>query len=66
MIPGVNAVIISVDDAKLLTQLYKESLRCTCIFRDKEPIDGLFDVTEQLRNCINARKWLLVPEEDDD
>ena len=66
MILGVNAVIISVDDAELLIEMLKLSRHCTCIFRDKEPIDGLFEVNEELRNCINERKWLLIPEEDDD
>jgi hypothetical protein len=66
MIPGVNAIIISVDDAELLVDVMDHLLRCNCLMYDREPIDGFFDVHNQLRDCINTRKWLLVSEEDDD
>ena len=71
MIPGVNAIIISVDDAELLVDVMDHMLccdceKCDCVMYDRKPISAFFKVHNQLRDCINTRKWLLVSEEDDD
>ena len=65
MILGVNAIIISVDDAKKLVYALDKGKRCNRDLYDRLRSEGLFEIYEQLRKCIKTKEDLLFPEDYD-
>ena len=63
MIPAINAIIISVDDAEKLVKALDRGKRCNRELYDRLRSEGVFEIYDQLRSCIKTREDLLFPED---
>ena len=65
MMLGVNAIIISVDDAQKLVDALELGQRRNRELYDRLRNEGLFDIYDELRSCIKEWENRLFPEEYD-
>ncbi len=65
MMLGVDAVIISVDDAQKLVDALELGQRRNRELYDRLRSEGLFDIYDELRSCIKEWESRLFPEDYD-